>query len=115
MRPLEPLPSHLPESEQVARLPRGFEAIGTTAGIKDSGKPDLAVVLVKDGPGAIAATFTTNRLPAAAVRMNQAHLRATAPEGDGRYGWVEAMTVSYTHLTLPTICFKCRSRWGADQ
>ena len=20
--------------------------------------------------------------------------------------------VSYTHLTLPTICFKCRSRWG---
>ena len=19
--------------------------------------------------------------------------------------------VSYTHLTLPTICFKCRSRW----
>ena len=23
--------------------------------------------------------------------------------------------VSYTHLTLPTICFKCRSRWAADQ
>ena len=22
-------------------------------------------------------------------------------------------TVSYTHLTLPTICFKCRSRWSA--
>ena len=20
--------------------------------------------------------------------------------------------VSYTHLTLPTICFKCRSRWS---
>lgn len=91
MRPLEPLPSHLPEAEQVARLPRGFEALGTTAGIKDSGAPDLAVVLVKDGPAAIAATFTTNRLPAAAVRMNQAHLAATAPEGDGRYGWVDAM------------------------
>ena len=22
--------------------------------------------------------------------------------------------VSYTHLTLPTICFKCRSRWAPD-
>ena len=21
-------------------------------------------------------------------------------------------SVSYTHLTLPTICFKCRSRWS---
>ena len=82
MRPLDPLPSHLPEVEQQARLPRGFEALGTTAGIKDSGAPDLAVVLVQDGPAAIAATFTTNRLPAAPVRMNQAHLVATAPEGD---------------------------------
>ena len=23
--------------------------------------------------------------------------------------------VSYTHLTLPTICFKCRSRWAPSQ
>ena len=23
--------------------------------------------------------------------------------------------VSYTHLTLPTICFKCISRWSPDQ
>ena len=37
-----------------------------------------------------------------------------------RYGSVDLMakmlalaTVSYTHLTLPTICFKCRSRGGA--
>ena len=91
MRPLDPLPSHLPEAERTARLPRGFEALGTTAGIKDTGAPDLAVVLVQDGPAAIAATFTTNRLPAAPVQMNRAHLDATAPEGDGRYGWVDAM------------------------
>ena len=91
MRALDPLPTHLPEAEGVARLPRGFEALGTTAGIKDSGAPDLAVVLVQDGPAAIAATFTTNRLPAAPVRMNKAHLEATAPEGEGRYGWVDAM------------------------
>jgi glutamate N-acetyltransferase/amino-acid N-acetyltransferase len=91
VRPLDPLPSHLPEVERVARLPRGFEALGTTAGIKDSGAPDLAVVLVQDGPAAVAATFTTNRLPAAAVQMNQRHLALTAPEGEGRYGWVDAM------------------------
>ena len=27
----------------------------------------------------------------------------------------EPTPVSYTHLTLPTICFKCSSRWSADQ
>jgi glutamate N-acetyltransferase/amino-acid N-acetyltransferase len=91
VRPLEALPSHLPEVEQVARLPRGFEALATTAGIKASGAPDLAVVLVQDGPAAVAATFTTNRLPAAPVQVNREHLAATAPEGEGRYGWVEAM------------------------
>jgi glutamate N-acetyltransferase/amino-acid N-acetyltransferase len=91
VRPLEPLPSHLPQAERAARLPRGFEALGTAAGIKSSGAPDLAVVLVTDGPAAIAATFTTNRLPAAPVRMNRAHLEATAPAGEGRYGWVDAM------------------------
>lgn len=91
MRPLEDLPSHLPEVEQAARLPRGFEALATSAGIKASGAPDLAVVLVPDGPAAVAATFTTNRLPAAPVQLNRAHLAATAPEGEGRYGWVDAM------------------------
>ena len=91
MKPLTALPSDLPTVEEAARLPRGFEALGTTAGIKGTGAPDLAVVLVQDGPAAIAATFTTNRLPAAPVQMNRAHLAATAPDGDGRYGWVDAM------------------------
>jgi glutamate N-acetyltransferase/amino-acid N-acetyltransferase len=91
VRPLAPLPSELPAVEPVARLPRGFEALGTTAGIKGSGASDLAVVLVSDGPAAVAATFTTNRLPAAPVRMNREHLAATAPEGEGRYGWVDAL------------------------
>ena len=91
MRPLPALPSELPEVEVAARLPQGFEALGTRAGIKDSGAPDLAVLLTTGGPAAVAATFTTNRLPAAAVRMDQEHLAATAPAGGGRYGWVEAL------------------------
>ena len=91
MRPLEALPSDLPVVDGEARLPQGFRALGTSAGIKESGAPDLAIVLVDDGPAAVAATFTTNRLPAAAVRMNKEHLAATEPAGAGRYGWVEAM------------------------
>ena len=33
----------------------------------------------------------------------------------GSQGWIEADkigTVSYTHLTLPTINLRCRSRWS---
>jgi glutamate N-acetyltransferase/amino-acid N-acetyltransferase len=91
VRPLQPLPSDLPEADTAARLPRGFQALGTSAGIKASGAPDLAVVVAEDQPAAVAATFTTNRLPAAAVLMSQEHLTATAPRGAGRYGWVDAM------------------------
>ncbi len=45
----------------------GFRAAGTTAGLKPSGKPDVAVV-VNDGPQhEAAAVFTTNRVAAAPV------------------------------------------------
>ncbi len=47
--------------------PQGFRAIGVTAGIKASGRPDVALV-VNDGPlQAAAAVFTANRFPAAPV------------------------------------------------
>jgi glutamate N-acetyltransferase/amino-acid N-acetyltransferase len=46
---------------------KGFRAIGLAAGIKASGKPDVALVL-NDGPkDAAAAVFTSNRFPAAPV------------------------------------------------
>ena len=45
----------------------GFRAAGVTAGIKESGLPDLAVV-VNDGPSdAAAGVFTSNRVKAAPV------------------------------------------------
>ena len=91
MRALGALPSDLPEATLEARLPGGFRAVGTSAGIKDSGAPDLSLVVADDGPAAVAATFTTNRLPAAAVIMNEEHLAATEPSGGGRYGWSGAM------------------------
>jgi len=47
--------------------PRGFRAAGVAAGLKESGQPDVAVVL-NDGPSrAAAAVFTSNRVQAAPV------------------------------------------------
>jgi glutamate N-acetyltransferase / amino-acid N-acetyltransferase len=90
----EPLPvvgRGLPEVEPIARLPKGFRVAGVRAGIKVSGSPDLAVVVVDGPPAAVAATFTTNRLPAAPVQVNRAHLEASHPAGGGSAGWVAAM------------------------
>src|SRR5947207_12217978 len=56
--------------------PKGFRAAGVAAGLKQSGKPDVALV-VNDGPDATAAgVFTTNRVKAAPVLWSQQVLRA---------------------------------------
>ena len=51
-------------------IPAGFRAAGVRCGIKESGSPDLAV-LVADGPCRAAGTFTTNRVVAAPVRWDR--------------------------------------------
>ena len=52
-------------------LPQGFRASGVTAGLKASGRPDLALV-VNDGPDHhAAAVFTTNRVEAAPVTWSR--------------------------------------------
>ncbi|GAA4286856.1 bifunctional glutamate N-acetyltransferase/amino-acid acetyltransferase ArgJ [Georgenia daeguensis] len=52
--------------------PAGFRAAGVTAGLKPSGKPDLALV-VNDGPHHVAAgVFTSNRVVAAPVTWSRA-------------------------------------------
>jgi glutamate N-acetyltransferase/amino-acid N-acetyltransferase len=51
--------------------PLGFRAAGVAAGLKRSGKPDVAVV-INDGPSkSAAAVFTSNRVKAAPVRWTQ--------------------------------------------
>jgi glutamate N-acetyltransferase/amino-acid N-acetyltransferase len=51
--------------------PLGFRAAGVTAGLKDSGDRDVAVV-INDGPSrAAAATFTSNRVKAAPALWTQ--------------------------------------------
>ncbi|HEY3902633.1 MAG TPA: bifunctional glutamate N-acetyltransferase/amino-acid acetyltransferase ArgJ [Streptosporangiaceae bacterium] len=51
--------------------PLGFRAAGVAAGLKNSGKPDVAIV-INDGPAsAAAAVFTSNRVKAAPVQWSQ--------------------------------------------
>lgn len=57
-------------------LPQGFRAAAATAGLKDSGLPDVAL-LVNDGPlTAAAGVFTANRVKAAPVLWSQQVLSA---------------------------------------
>ncbi len=60
--------------------PTGFRASGTTAGLKPSGRPDLALV-ASDGPATAAATVATNRVlaaPCVVTRRNAANGSARA-------------------------------------
>ncbi len=54
--------------------PLGFVAAGVAAGIKPSGKRDLALI-VSQGPAVAAATFTTNQVKAAPVRVSMRSIR----------------------------------------
>jgi glutamate N-acetyltransferase / amino-acid N-acetyltransferase len=61
--------------------PQGFRAAGVAAGIKESGAPDVAVV-INDGPsGAAAGVFTANRVKAAPVLWSQQVLAGGAVRG----------------------------------
>lgn len=57
-------------------LPRGFLFASTTAGIKESGNPDVAYVEAPLGATATA-MFTSNRVVAAPVTVGREHLRAS--------------------------------------
>jgi glutamate N-acetyltransferase/amino-acid N-acetyltransferase len=81
----------LPPVERQAVLPAGFKAGGQAAGIKASGRPDLAVIVTTDGPAAAAAVFTPNTFAAAPVRLSRAHLAATSGDPRGGFGWAEAV------------------------
>lgn len=54
--------------------PKGFQAAGSTAGIKKSGKPDLALIY-SDVPATAAAVFTTNQVKAAPIIVSMKQLQ----------------------------------------
>ena len=91
---LMPLASRLPAVELTPIMPRGFRAGGMAAGIKRSGRPDLAIVATTGRPAAVAAVFTSNAFAAAPVRISRAHLAATMPSGEGGYGFASAVVAT---------------------
>src|SRR5258708_37783091 len=85
-------PTGSPPVERLATIPLGLAAGAGVAGIKASGRPDLAIVATQPGPdgsrpaAAAAAVFTPNAFAAAPVRLSMAHLLATDPAGNGGFG-----------------------------
>ena len=57
-------------------IPRGFRFGAATAGLKQSGRADLALI-VADEPAGAAAMFTANRVNAAPLIVDKEHLLAT--------------------------------------
>jgi glutamate N-acetyltransferase/amino-acid N-acetyltransferase len=55
--------------------PHGFRAAGVAAGIKPNGNKDMALI-VSDAPATVAATFTTNQVKAAPVKLCMRHVKS---------------------------------------
>jgi glutamate N-acetyltransferase / amino-acid N-acetyltransferase len=84
--------------------PLGFRAAGVAAGLKESGQPDVAVVL-NDGPSrAAAAVFTSNRIQAAPVTWTRqvvsgGRVRAVVLNSGGANACTGAPGFQDTHAT----------------
>src|SRR5580698_3917922 len=72
MAETSPAPLNSPLSDD--QVPRGFSFAAVRAGIKASGKPDLACA-VADKPATAAAMFTSNKVIAAPLIVGQRHLQ----------------------------------------
>src|SRR6266496_1820898 len=75
-------------------LPKGFKFSSATAGIKASGKPDLALI-VADRPTSAAALFTKNLIVAAPIEVGRASLAKS-------YGRVRAVIVNSGNANCAT-------------
>jgi glutamate N-acetyltransferase / amino-acid N-acetyltransferase len=84
----------LRRSPEKIRVPLGFSFSAVAAGIKVSGRPDLALAEVAGGATA-AAVFTTNRVVAAPVEVGRAALRS-------RTGRIRAVVVNSGNANCAT-------------
>jgi glutamate N-acetyltransferase/amino-acid N-acetyltransferase len=89
--PQDATAANLPTVERRPVLPAGFRAGGLAAGIKASGRPDMALIATTSGRAAAAAVFTPNSFAAAPVRLSRAHLAETSGDDRGGFGWAEAV------------------------
>src|SRR5690606_40061865 len=98
--------------------PAGFRAAGIPAGIKVSGRQDLALV-VNEGPELTAAgVFTTNKVKAAPVLWSQqvlksGSLRAVILNSGGANACTGAGGFQDTHATAEAVA-DALSHWGPE-
>ncbi|RJO69288.1 bifunctional glutamate N-acetyltransferase/amino-acid acetyltransferase ArgJ [Nocardia panacis] len=103
---------------QGVTAPLGFRAAGIAAGIKKSGKPDLALVFSEGPEYAAAGVFTSNKVKAAPVRWSQqvlktGRLRAVILNSGGANACTGPLGFQDTHRTAEELA-KALSNWGTD-
>ena len=94
----------------------GIRLSSVEAGVRYQNRRDVVVVEIAEG-STVAGVYTLNAFCAAPVKIARQHLSdnqgkcrywlintGNANAGTGKQGAVDALAVSYTHLTLPTIC-----------
>jgi glutamate N-acetyltransferase / amino-acid N-acetyltransferase len=103
---------------QGVTAPLGFRAAGIAAGIKKSGKPDLALVFNEGPECAAAGVFTRNKVRAAPVLWSQqvltgGRLRAVILNSGGANACTGPGGFQDTHATAEELA-KALSNWGTD-
>ncbi|MFE6864190.1 bifunctional glutamate N-acetyltransferase/amino-acid acetyltransferase ArgJ [Nocardia sp. NPDC057668] len=103
---------------QGVTAPLGFRAAGITAGIKASGKPDLALVFSEGPEYAAAGVFTRNKVKAAPVLWSQqvlrdGQLRAVILNSGGANACTGPGGFQDTHATAEELA-KALSNWGTE-
>ena len=103
---------------QGVTAPAGFRATGISAGIKASGKPDLALVLNEGPDHAAAGVFTRNKVKAAPVLWTQQvmttrRLRAVILNSGGANACTGPGGFQDTHATAEAVA-TALSDWGTE-
>ena len=103
---------------QGVTAPAGFRAAGIAAGIKASGKPDLALVFNEGPDYAAAGVFTRNKIKAAPVQWSQqvlttGRLRAVILNSGGANACTGPLGFQDTHATAEAVA-GALSDWGPE-
>lgn len=103
---------------QGVTAPAGFRAAGIAAGIKASGKPDLALVFNEGPDYAAAGVFTRNQVKAAPVlwtrqALSTGRLRAVLLNSGGANACTGPLGFGDTHATAEAVAATL-SNWGTE-
>ncbi|NKY36418.1 bifunctional glutamate N-acetyltransferase/amino-acid acetyltransferase ArgJ [Nocardia speluncae] len=109
--------AHLVHNQGVT-APLGFRAAGIAAGLKTSGKPDLALVFNEGPDYAAAGVFTSNQVKAAPVQWSQqvlksGRLRAVILNSGGANACTGPLGFQDTHRTAEELA-TALSNWGTE-